>query len=210
MPPKVKFTKDEIIQAALNVARVKGASSVSTRDIAAELQVSTRPIFTYFDTMEEVRAEIRKAAEVVYERYVQRGLAEPIPFLGVGMEYIRFAREEPQLYRLLFLTPAADENSGVGATMRQSVALLRPSLQAFYHLDEAAAERYAFDMLLVAHGLASLIVSGACSYTDEQIRRIFTHYSLALCKAYKEVPGFTDDTYDREAVFGALVPHGKA
>ena len=200
MPPKVKFTKDEIIQAALNVARVKGASSVSTRDIAAELQVSTRPIFTYFDTMEEVRAEIRKAAEVVYERYVQRGLAEPIPFLG----------EEPQLYRLLFLTPAADENSGVGAAMRQSVALLRPSLQAFYHLDEAAAERYAFDMLLVAHGLASLIVSGACSYTDEQIRRIFTHYSLALCKAYKEVPGFTDDTYDREAVFGALVPHGKA
>ena len=197
MPPKVKFTKDEIIQAALNVARVKGASSVSTRDIAAELQVSTRPIFTYFDTMEEVRAEIRKAAEVVYERYVQRGLAEPIPFLGVGMEYIRFARGEPQLYRLLFLTPA-------------SVALLRPSLQAFYHLDEAAAERYAFDMLLVAHGLASLIVSGACSYTDEQIRRIFTHYSLALCKAYKEVPGFTDDTYDREAVFGALVPHGKA
>ena len=80
MPPKVKFTKDEIIQAALNVARVKGASSVSTRDIAAELQVSTRPIFTYFDTMEEVRAEIRKAAEVVYEGYVQRGLAEPIPF----------------------------------------------------------------------------------------------------------------------------------
>ncbi len=210
MPPKVKFTKDEIIQAALNVARVKGASSVSTRDIAAELQVSTRPIFTYFDTMEEVRAEIRKAAEVVYERYVQRGLAEPIPFLGVGMEYIRFAREEPQLYRLLFLTPAADENSGVGAAMRQSVALLRPSLQAFYHLDEAAAERYAFDMLLVAHGLASLIVSGACSYTDEQIRRIFTHYSLALCTAYKEVPGFTDDTYDREAVVGALVPHGKA
>ena len=40
MPPKVKFTKDEIIQAALNVARVKGASSVSTRDIAAELQLS--------------------------------------------------------------------------------------------------------------------------------------------------------------------------
>ena len=79
MPPKVKFTKDEIIQAALNVARVKGASRVSTRDIAAELQVSTRPIFTYFDTMEEVRAEIRKAVEVVYERYVQRGLAEPLP-----------------------------------------------------------------------------------------------------------------------------------
>ena len=60
MPPKVKFTKDEIIQAALNVARVKGASSVSTRDIAAELQVSTRPIFTYFDTMEAPKSAKRR------------------------------------------------------------------------------------------------------------------------------------------------------
>ena len=80
MPPKVKFTKDEIIQAALNVARVKGASSVSTRDIAAELQVSTRPIFTYFDTMEEVRAEIRKAAEVVMSGMCSAAWLNPFPF----------------------------------------------------------------------------------------------------------------------------------
>ena len=60
---------------------------------------------------------------------------------------------------------------------------------------------------LYCTALGKALLSGM---TDEQIRRIFTHYSLALCKAYKEVPGFTDDTYDREAVFGALVPHGKA
>lgn len=204
MPPKVKFTKDEIIQAALNVARAKGADNVSTRNIAAELHVSTRPIFTYFDTMDEVHAEIRKAAEAVYQQYLQRGLTEPIPFLGVGMAYIRFAREEPQLYRLLFFTPFTDKKDA-DAALRQSLALLRPSLQAFYCLDEAAAEHYAFDMLLVAHGLASLIVSGACPYTDEQIRTIFTHFSLAMCKAYKEIPGFADDTYDRDAMFRALV-----
>ena len=55
MPPKVKFTKDEIVAAALRVARTKGAADVTTRDIGAELGVSTRPIFTYFNTMDEVR-----------------------------------------------------------------------------------------------------------------------------------------------------------
>ena len=62
MPPKVKFTKEEIVNAALNVARAKGAQGVTTRDIAAELGVSTRPIFTYFKSMDEVHAEVRLAA----------------------------------------------------------------------------------------------------------------------------------------------------
>ena len=206
MPPKVKITKDEIIQAALNVARVKGASRVSTRDIAAELQVSTRPIFTYFDTMDEVRAEIRKAAEAVYQQYILRGLAEPLPFMGVGMQYIRFAKEEPQLYRLLFLTPAQEGDSGMQDAAQQTLALINPSLCSFYHMDASAAERYGFDMLLVAHALAAQIVSGACPYTDSDIRRIFTHFSLALCKACKEIPGFTDDTFDRDVEFRKLVP----
>ena len=55
VPPKVKFTKDEIVQAALEVARKKGAAGVTTRDIAAVLGVSTRPVFTHFRSMQELR-----------------------------------------------------------------------------------------------------------------------------------------------------------
>ena len=52
MPPKVKFTKEEIVNAALDVARIKGVGAVTTRDIGAALGVSTRPIFTYFHSMD--------------------------------------------------------------------------------------------------------------------------------------------------------------
>ena len=97
MPPKVKFTKDEIVDAALRVARIKGAEGVTTRDIAAELGVSTRPIFTYYRGMDELRADLRLAAHAVYRRYTDEGLRQPIPFLGFGRQYLRFAREEPQL-----------------------------------------------------------------------------------------------------------------
>lgn len=41
MPPRVKFSREEIVQAALDVAREKGADAMTTRDIAARLGVST-------------------------------------------------------------------------------------------------------------------------------------------------------------------------
>ena len=112
MPPKVKFRKEEIVQAALDVARVKGADGVTARDIAAQLGVSTRPIFTYFNTMDEVKTAVRQAAEQVYQDYTAKGLNADIPFLGFGLQYLRFAEEEPELYKLLFLTPPCDENKG--------------------------------------------------------------------------------------------------
>lgn len=203
MPPKVKFTKDEIVDAALRVARVKGAEGVTTRDIAAELGVSTRPIFTYYRGMDELRADLRLAAHAVYRRYTDEGLRQPIPFLGFGRQYLRFAREEPQLYRLLFLSPSAQ--GGAMAEMRQSQDQLRPSLMAIYHLDEALADCYFRDMWLMVHGLATLIVTDSCPYTDAEMSAILTECSLSLCKACKEIPGFAQGTFDQDAIFRELV-----
>lgn len=104
MPPKAKFTKKEIIDAALQIARTRGMEAITARDVAAQLGVSTRPIFTYFSTMEEVRREVYASAERLYGERIARGLQNRRPFLGVGVEYLRFAQEEPQLYRILFLT----------------------------------------------------------------------------------------------------------
>ena len=104
MPPRVKFQKAEIVDAALRVAAAKGIDAVTAREVAAELGVSTRPIFTYFDTMDRLKQDVYELAMAHYRAYVDRGLAGPIPFLGVWRQYLHFAREEPELYRLLFLT----------------------------------------------------------------------------------------------------------
>lgn len=55
LPPKPKFTKDEITNAALTVAREKGIGAVSAREVAVVLGTSTRPIFTYYHTMDELK-----------------------------------------------------------------------------------------------------------------------------------------------------------
>ena len=99
MPPSVKFTKDEIVEVALEITRERGIDAVTAREVAKRLGVSTRPIFTHYESMDELRRDVRERAKGCYRAYIERGLDEHIPFLGVGHSYIRFAREEPRLYR---------------------------------------------------------------------------------------------------------------
>ena len=115
MAPKNKFTKEAMVDAALRVVRAQGIDGLTAKTMADELGTSTQPIFTAFGSMDGVKREVCAAAMRVYERYADAGLREKIPFFGVGMQHVRFAREEPELYRLLFLT----KDSGAMAAMRR-------------------------------------------------------------------------------------------
>ena len=101
MPPKAKFTEEEIVEAAVNIAREKGIGAVTAREVGAALGVSSRPLFTYFSTVDELKRKVFEYTREMYRDVVREGLKKPIPALGVGQQYLRFAREEPQLYRLL-------------------------------------------------------------------------------------------------------------
>lgn len=205
MAPRNKFTRDEMIEAAVRVVREKGIDALTAKALAGELGVSTQPVFTCFNTIEEAKSEVRAAAERVYDRYVQEGLRMKIPFLGVGIQYIHFAKEEPQLYRLLFLTANEEEYSSVMDALRHSQELVRDSLRQIYHIDGHTADRYFHDMWLVVHSLATLAVTGGCPYSEEEMENILTGFSISLFKAIKEIPGFTDDNYDRDTIFRELV-----
>ena len=65
MAPKNKFTRAEMVTAAVRVVQKKGSRALTARAIADELGVSTQPIFTCFKTMEEAQNEVRAAAEEI-------------------------------------------------------------------------------------------------------------------------------------------------
>ena len=90
MPPKAKFTKKEIVQAALEIVRADGISSLTARALGLKLGSSSRPIFTVFTSMDEVLQEVEEAAKILYREYIQRGLQDTPAFKGVGTEYIMF------------------------------------------------------------------------------------------------------------------------
>ena len=203
MAPKNKFTKEEMAEAALQVVRAKGVDGLTAKTIADELGTSTRPIFTGFGSMEDVKQAVYAAAMRVYDSYTSAGLKEKIPFLGVGKSYIRFAREEPELYRLLFLTRTPEYSAM--KSMQHLQALVRPAVMNIYHITAEEADLYFRDLWLVTHSLSTLIVTGGCNYSDQEISQILTGFSISICRSIKEIPGFAAGVFDRDAAFRALV-----
>ena len=205
MPPKVKFQKEEIITAAVEITREKGFAALTAREVAAKLGVSTRPIFTYFDTMDELKGEVYAYSKQLYREYTERGLKAPVPNLGVGQSHLKFAKEEPEMFRLLFLTKPQGEAGGAMDALKIAQDLMRDSIMRVYNMDADTADKYFRDLWLVAFSFCTLIVTDECPYSDEELSAMFTEFSLSICKAYKEIPGLPTGDYDRDAIFRELV-----
>lgn len=205
MPPRVKFSKDEIISAALNITRGNGIDGVTAREIAAQLNVSTRPIFTWFNSIEEVKTEVYYEAKRIYREHIEKGLKGAIPFLGVWEQFLIFAREERELYKLLFINPPSKNTGGAMEMLKFSQDLVRDSIMQIYNMEKNMADSYFRDIWLVAYGFTTLIVTNDCPYTNEEILNIGAEISLSVCKAYKEIPGLYVGKYNKDEIFKKLV-----
>ena len=204
MPPKVKFTKEEIAQAALAVVRKKGFEAVTAREVAGELGVSPRPIFTWYETMDQLRGDVYELAKAQYKASIEIGLQEPIPFQGIWRQYLRFAKEEPELYKLLFLTKPDGVIGGATEALAFSQDMARESIMRIYRLDAHQADSFFRNIWLTAFSYATLMVTDDCPFTEEEILSVGREISISVLKAYKEVPGLAEGTYDRDAVFSEL------
>ena len=201
MAPRNKFTKDEMLAAAVRVVRKSGVGSLTAQALAKELHISTQPVFTCFGTIGNLKSEAHIAAEKIFDSYIKEGLKEKIPFLGYGMKYFKFAKEEPQLYRMLFLE--SNENSTLSG-MKHAQDMLRPTLMKIYNINENEANRYFRDMWIASHGLATLLVTGSCTYSEEELQKIMIGFSVSLLKSIKEVKGFMQNDFDKDKVFKSL------
>ena len=105
----------------------------------------------------------------------------------------------------MFLTPPEGAAGVAMEALRFSRELVRPSLMRIYRLDERTADEYFLYIWLAAFSFATLIVTDNCPYTLDEMLAVGTKLSLAVCKAYKEVPGLAAGTFDRDAIFRQLV-----
>ena len=110
MPPKPKYTKEEIVNAAYELTREKGIDAVVAREVGKRLNTSASPIFTVWNSMEELKEEVWKLAKQKYQEYMEDIFDYASAFKEFGMRWVRFAAEEPNLYRLLFLSKRDTHN----------------------------------------------------------------------------------------------------
>lgn len=173
MPPKLKFTKDEITKAALQVTRTEGMSGLTARALAAELGCSVKPIFGAFKHMEEVQQEVIKSADALYQSYLKEDMekGDYPPYQASGMAYIRFAKEETELFKLLFMRDRSHE------TAEEDLVALTPILKLIQEktgMDEREAYAFHMEMWIFVHGMATMIATNYLDLDEAYISRVLT------------------------------------
>lgn len=182
MPPKVKFTKESIKIAAMQIVRERGLGAVTARELGKKLGSSTCPVFTVFKNMEEVNEEVIKLARALYKDYVKEGLSRDLAFKGVGSAYIRFAIEEPRLFQLLFMEERADPTN-IESTLKsidENYEDILRSVQEPYGLEEEEAKKLYQHLWIFTHGIATLCATKVCAFSSTEIESMLTEIFLGI------------------------------
>ena len=172
MPPKVRVQKEEIIQAALEIVRKNGSENLNARTVAAALNCSTQPVFSNFATMEELQDAVVRAAYEHYLKFLKKNVesGKYPQYKAFGMGYICFAKEEKELFRLLFMC----DREGKG---RESTPDWETSVQiimAANGISRERAELMHMEMWVCVHGIATMLATSFLELKWELVEDILT------------------------------------
>ena len=171
MPPKPKYTREEIAIAALSIVKEEGVAALTARELGKRLGTSVSPIFTIFESMEEVKWAARELALKEFETYIG-DFREYFPaFKRIGMMMVSYAIHEPELYKLLFMQEhthgqSLEDTVGELGMMADTCIEL---LQKDNDLSEEEAKILFEQMWIYTFGIGSLCAMKVCDFTEDEI-----------------------------------------
>lgn len=210
MPPKPKYTKEEIVNAAFDLTREKGIDAVVAREVGKRLNTSSSPIFTVWSSMEELKEEVWKLAKQKYQQYMEDIFDYTPSFKEFGMRVVGFAAEEPNLFRLLFLSKR-DEHSPYIRFKQEFGTIFTPLVEEIrktFELTEEDAVDLLNQMIIFANGVAAYIISDRDSFSKGAVSRHLSKVCIGIVLMDKLRDGSLDlstakamaNSYDLEAL----------
>ena len=190
MPPKHKITRDMVIDAAFEVARKTGAENINARTVSKKLNCSTQPVMYHFATIEELRKAAYKKTDDYHTEYLMNipETQEDI-MLGIGVNYIRFAVEEPNLFRFLFQSGFAVENSLLEMINSKELIPVISAMQEEMDMNMEQTKEVFITLAMFVHGYASIITNNSLEYDEKLIakhlERVCTGAILAMQEEMK-------------------------
>ena len=183
MPPKVKVTKEDIVNAAVDIVRKSGAEALCARTLAAVLSCSTQPVFSNFASMDELRFAVVERADALCNSYIAREIAngEYPAYKASGMAYIRFAGEERELFKLLYMRDRTGEQNKVGAEIGAQMETL---VQNNTGLSGDDVKRFHLAMWAFVHGFAVMAATRFVDLDTALVSDMLTDAYQGLRKRY--------------------------
>ena len=166
MPPTVRFTRDAVLHAACQRMRREGMEALNARAIAKELGGSTQPIFRLFTNMEDLHRELILYVARQFQAHAEADMAQSdSPYIQLCTTYLLYGRDEPELFKLLFMRDRVSEGQYSDQT---NFDLVFNIIKKETPLDDETALRFFERTWLFIHGLAVCIATKYIPCQDER------------------------------------------
>jgi len=166
MPPTVRFTRDAVLHAACQLMRREGMEALNARAIAKELGGSTQPIFRLFTNMEDLHRELILYVARQFQAHAEEDMAQSdSPYIQLCTTYLLYGRDEPELFKLLFMRDRVSEGQYSNQT---NFDLVFNIIKKETPLDDETALRFFERTWLFIHGLAVCIATKYIPCQDER------------------------------------------
>lgn len=181
MPTTIRITKEMILNAAFDITRNEGIEKLSNREIAKKMNCSIRPIYYQFKNSEELYKELYNKINSYFYDFIMKNIVDDIPhYKQIGINYIKFAQEETNLFKVLFMSPARNLPNTFVETDKTSFAGVVAAIKLSTHLSDKGIKSFHTKMWIFVHGIATLTVSRSFKFTDEQIKDLLSQEFQAL------------------------------
>ena len=169
MPPKAKYTRDEIIAIAYELVREQGVEALTAREVAKRLGTSPSPIFALFRDMEELKAAVKERAEV-FGSYMADAERYHPAYKRRGMQWVKFAQEEPLLFRMLFMQDmhGVDLDTALRKIPFDADTDIAIIMQDYRATRQQAAHLFR-QMWIYTYGMCTLCAAKVCAFTEQEI-----------------------------------------
>lgn len=181
MSKEVKITKDMILEVAFDIAREKGLEEVSNRSIAKRLECSIRPIYYQFNNSDELKKELYNKIEKYFYKYIMDNMIDNIPYYRqVGINYIKFAREEKNFFKILFMSKSDYLPEGFVSKSEDDFKEISKLIKMSTKLNDDDIKSFHIKMWMFTHGIATLLATDTILLTEEQISNLLSSQFQAL------------------------------
>lgn len=188
--PKAKITKEMVVDAAFAVTRIMGIENVNARTVSEKLMCSTQPVMYHFAKIEELKRAVYEKTDRFHSEYLIH-IENPTEgiMLGIGLNYIRFAIREPNLFRLLFQSGFAVENSLMEMVDSEELQPVLTVMQGAMEMDIKQVKEVFVTISLFAHGYASIIANNSLAYDENTVAEHLERAYRGAVLAAKENEG---------------------
>lgn len=174
-----KIHKDDIIDVSLKIIRNDGIQGLNARRIAKELGCSTQPIFYYYESMDDIKTDALKKISEIFDESMIKSNYDKVVYKDIGINYIRFAKNEPVFFKLLF-------NSDANQKTMDFIELTGLSDKIFQVISKQTGlsceeiKNFHFKMWLYVNGIANLVANNTCEFNDGQIQKLLEDQYISM------------------------------